>query len=152
MRINTRTATLSAFGLAALAVAALPVLFAPAASAGDVTVWKSAYCGCCGGWIDHMRAAGFRVTVHETEEMDAVKAEQGVPEALASCHTATVDGYVLEGHVPAADVTRLLAERPAARGLSVPGMPQSAPGMDNPGEPYTVVTFGNGAPQVFARH
>ena len=122
------------------------------AGAAAVEVWKSAGCECCDGWVRHMRAAGFDVTVHTVDDMTPVRRAAGVPEELESCHTARVGGYVVEGHVPAADVRRLLAERPAARGLSVPGMPQSAPGMDNPGEPYEVVLFGRSEPTVYARH
>lgn len=125
----------------------------PSATAATVTVWKSASCGCCGAWVDHMREAGYAVQVIETDDLDPVREAKGVPAALGSCHTATVGGYVLEGHVPAADVARLLAEKPQARGLAVPGMPQSAPGMDIPGEPYEVVLFGTpGGVRLFARH
>jgi hypothetical protein len=93
------------------------------------------------------------VTVTPVEDMDAVRSAKSVPSDLQSCHTAVVDGYVLEGHVPVGDVKRLLAEHPNARGLAAPGMPQSAPGMDQPGEPYTVVIFGTPAgTRIFARH
>ncbi|CAA6603104.1 exported hypothetical protein [Rhodospirillaceae bacterium LM-1] len=124
------------------------------AVAQQVDVWKSASCGCCGGWVDYMKKEGFKLSVQNTEEMDAVKAKHGVPEALASCHTATIDGYVIEGHVPAQDIRRLLSERPKARGLSAPGMPQDAPGMDgNTGQPYQVYLFrDDGTREVFARH
>jgi len=112
------------------------------AVAGEVTVYKSPSCGCCGGWVAHMRANGFRVTVNNLDDLDPVKELAGVPDALVSCHTAFVGGYAIEGHAPAASVLRLLAERPAARGLAVPGMPASAPGMDGPeAEPYTVLAF-----------
>lgn len=116
-------------------------------------VWKDATCGCCDGWVKHMKAAGFEATVHDVTDLQAVKAAHGVPDALQSCHTAVVDGYVVEGHVPAADVRRLLAERPRAKGLSAPGMPPSSPGMDIPGTPYEVVLFGApGGDRVWARH
>lgn len=115
---------------------------ASAAVLPTVEVWKNPSCGCCGGWAQHMRNAGFPVTVTPVEDMDAIRSAKGVPGDLQSCHTAVVDGYVVEGHVPAADVKRLLAERPPAKGLAIPGMPQSAPGMDQPGEPYTVILFG----------
>lgn len=107
-----------------------------------VTAWKSPSCGCCGGWIRHMRAAGFPVTALDVADVQPIKDSHGVPPALASCHTALVGGYVVEGHVPAADIKRLLEERPAAKGLAAPGMPASAPGMDGPHEPYEVVLFG----------
>ena len=118
-------------------------LIGPAKAAAGVTVWKSASCGCCGGWVDHMRKAGFTVTVHEVDDVDPVKARLGVPDRLQSCHTAEVDGYVLDGHVPADSVARLLRERPAAKGLAVPGMPQGSPGMETGvKDPYQVVLFG----------
>jgi hypothetical protein len=140
--------------LALLASRPAAALAAPAASGATLDVWKSPSCGCCGGWVEHMRAAGFAPRVHEAEDLEPVKRARGVPPALASCHTAVVDGYVVEGHVPAADVLRLLAERPRARGLAVPGMPMDAPGMDGrTGEPYEVVLFGaEGGDRVFARH
>ena len=134
-----------------LAAAAAPL--AVAAPTTRVEVWNDPSCGCCDGWVRHMRAAGYKVTVHQVADMQAVKEANGVPDALQSCHTAAVEGYVVEGHVPAADVRRLLAERPRARGLSAPGMPPSSPGMDIPGMPYEVVLFG--APdgdRVWARH
>lgn len=115
-------------------------------------VWKSPTCGCCKDWVDHVRAAGFPVEVTETEAMNPVKARLGVPPALASCHTAEVAGYTLEGHVPADLVKRLLAERPMAKGLAVPGMPQGSPGMETGvKEPYDVVLFGGGEPRVYER-
>lgn len=136
--------------LAALLAAALP---GAARAEPRVEVWKSPSCGCCGGWIDHMRKAGFAVSVHDVEDVTPIKLRHGVGDALASCHTALVDGYVIEGHVPASDVRRLLAERPALRGLTVPGMPASAPGMDMPGEPYDVLAFdAGGAARVWAKH
>ncbi|MBP2228642.1 hypothetical protein J2847_001933 [Azospirillum agricola] len=128
---------------------------APAAAAQVVEVWKARTCECCTGWVRHMIAAGFAVTVHEVDDVDPIKAEHGIPGQLHSCHTSVVDGYAVEGHVPAADVKRLLAERPKARGLSVPGMPQDAPGMDmKTGEPYQVVLFGapDGRMRVYATH
>jgi hypothetical protein len=107
-----------------------------------VNVWKAASCGCCGGWITHMRRAGFAVSVHELADVQPVKERRGVPEELQSCHTAVVAGYVIEGHVPAGDIRRLLEERPGAKGLAVAGMPSSAPGMDGPKERYEVTLFG----------
>ncbi len=122
------------------------------ADAADLEVWKSPSCGCCGGWIDHMKAEGFSVVVHDLEDVTPVKDRHGVTPDLASCHTAVIDGYVIEGHVPAADVRRLLAERPKATGLTIPGMPQSAPGMDMPGEPYEVLLFSPGGASLYSRH
>jgi hypothetical protein len=148
-----RRATL--FGLAATSVtgACLPLGRVQAAPGPFVEMWKDRACACCGAWARHMRESGFDVRVHEVADMERVKQANGVPDALQSCHTAVVGGYVIEGHVPADDVRRLLAERLRARGLSVPGMPPSAPGMDIPGHPFQVVLFG--APtgdEVYARH
>lgn len=107
---------------------------APAAAVKpEVVIYKSPTCGCCGKWEEHIRAAGYEIVQKPTEDMTAVKTAQHVPSALASCHTAVVGGYVIEGHVPAHAITRLLSERPAARGLVVPGMPAGSPGMANPG-------------------
>jgi hypothetical protein len=118
-----------------------------------VMVWKDANCGCCEGWVRHMRQAGFSVMVRDSNDMAAVKKARGVPDVLQSCHTAVVHGYVIEGHVPASDVERLVTERPTAKGLAVPGMPASAPGMDRPGQAYTVVLFGTaGDDRIYARH
>lgn len=96
-----------------------------------VEVWKSPSCGCCKDWVAHMEANGFAVKVHDSGNT-AMRGRLGIPMALGSCHTALVAGYALEGHVPAADVKRLLAQRPQAVGLAVPGMPVGSPGMDGP--------------------
>jgi hypothetical protein len=126
---------------------------ASAASLPAVEMWKNPSCGCCSAWAEHMRKAGFTVTVTGVEDMDSIRRAKGVPNDLQSCHTAVVDGYVVEGHVPAADIKKLLAERPSAKGLAAPGMPQSAPGMDKPGEPYTVTLFGTPAGnRTYAQH
>jgi hypothetical protein len=123
------------------------------AQAVRVEVWKDPSCGCCEGWVKHMQAAGFEAIVHDVADLQAIKAVNRVPDALQSCHTATVGGYVIEGHVPAADVRRLLADRPRAHGLAAPGMPPSSPGMDIPGTPYEVVLFGApGGDRFWARH
>jgi hypothetical protein len=106
-----------------------------------VTTYKSPTCGCCSKWVDHMRASGFEVTATNVEDMAAVKQKYGVPDKAGSCHTSVVGDYVIEGHVPADVVKRLLAERPKLAGLATPGMPASAPGMDIPGQPYTIVGF-----------
>jgi hypothetical protein len=132
-------------GIVLAGVAALGLIFvlsgSPAA-AQTVEVWKSQFCGCCGNWVRHMEDAGFTVTVHDTEDLAPIKEAHGVPPDLQSCHTATVEGYVLEGHVPADTVRRLLAEDPSAQGLAVPGMPPSAPGMDTGPGSYAVMLFG----------
>ncbi|PMR69257.1 DUF411 domain-containing protein [Halomonas heilongjiangensis] len=98
--------------------------------APQVEMHKDPNCGCCSAWAEHLEAEGFEVRVHETRDMRAVKLEHGVTPELASCHTAVVDGYVIEGHVPAADIRRLLEERPDVAGLAVPGMPHGSPGME----------------------
>jgi hypothetical protein len=106
-----------------------------------MTVHKSPTCGCCGKWIEHVQKAGFSVTEHNMDDVTPVKKEKGVPEQLYSCHTTVVGDYVIEGHVPADLVKRVLREHPAILGLSAPGMPQSAPGMDQGNEKYDVVSF-----------
>lgn len=118
-----------------------------------VTVYKSAACVCCGGWVEHMEDAGFDVDVVEDRNLMAVKADRGVPPALHSCHTATVDGFTVEGHVPAADVKRMLRERPSLAGIGVGGMPTGSPGMPGIPEPYAVEAFrGDGSTAVYAEH
>ena len=142
--------------LSALACGAALGLAAPAlASPNEVVMYKDPNCGCCGKWAEHMRSAGFAVKEVANPRMDLVKQEAGVPEALGSCHTAKVGGYVVEGHVPAADVRRMLAEKPAIRGLSAPGMPLGSPGMEGPypAERYDVVSFdAQGRSAVFSKH
>lgn len=112
--------------------------------------------GCCSKSVDHLREKGFEVRTTDMRDLTDIKARHGVPRQLESCHTALVGGYVLEGHVPAADVQRLLEERPAIAGLAVPGMPIGSPGMEVPGtkaERYDVIAFDESArTEVFARH
>jgi len=128
--------------LGAIVAAAVVVGRSAAAASSTIDVYKDPACGCCGKWVEHLRANGFSARVHETAALDAFRARAGVPAALASCHTALIDGYVIEGHVPAAEIRRLLADRPQALGLAVPGMPAGAPGMDIPRAPgYTVLLF-----------
>ncbi|WP_366524224.1 DUF411 domain-containing protein [Brevundimonas sp.] len=119
-------------------------------------MYKTPTCGCCTAWVDHMRGAGFEAQVNELPDLRSIRSTQGVPEALASCHTALIGGYVLEGHVPAADVRKLLTEHPEAVGLVVPGMPLGSPGMETPDgqrEPYeTLLILKGGGTRVFARH
>jgi hypothetical protein len=116
-----------------------------------MTVYKSPWCGCCDAWVDHMRAAGFEIEAKEVEDLAPIKLMAGVPAALQSCHTASLGGYVFEGHVPADVVKRFLAQRPDARGLAVPGMPVGSPGMEGPNpQPYAVLAFDrDGAATVF---
>lgn len=136
---------------AALALGAWLIAPGTPAAAG-ITVYKSPWCGCCGNWVGYLRGQGYSVAVEEREDMEPVKARFGVPERLQSCHTAVVDGYVIEGHVPAADIARFLEERPEARGLSVPGMTAGTPGMGQGGDPYQVILFGDAGGTVYATH
>lgn len=125
-----------------------------AANVPKITVTKDPDCSCCGRWIAHLNASGFDATVSESADLNKVKSRLGVPDELASCHTAEVEGYVIEGHVPAVAIRRLLAERPEARGLAVPGMPTGAPGMEAAGsapQRYDVVLFGPFGRRIFAR-
>ena len=131
--------------VAAVALAAAPVAFAQAAPV--VEVWKTPSCGCCKDWIRHMESNGFRINAHDVDSTAEVRSRLGLPEAYSSCHTASIGGYVLEGHVPANDIKRLLREKPAAVGLAVPGMNIGSPGMDTPAyggrkDPYDVMLVG----------
>ena len=121
-----------------------------------MTLSKNASCGCCGLWVEHMRQAGFAVEVHDLDNLDPIKTRVGVPAGKGSCHTAEVGGYFIEGHVPAEDIKRLLAEKPDAKGLVLPGMPMGSPGMENPDgrvQPYTVELVAlDGSTSVFAQH
>ena len=127
---------------------ALPLVLAGLASWGqraadnEITVYKVATCGCCSKWVDHLKENGFQVTVHDVEDTAEYSRQHGIPASARSCHLGVVGGYAIEGHVPAAEIQRLLQERPKAKGLAVPGMPIGSPGMDFPGGPpgrYAVV-------------
>ncbi|MFT4795653.1 MAG: hypothetical protein ACJAVR_002310 [Paracoccaceae bacterium] len=141
-----------------VAALATTVLAKAAHAAGPrILVAKSPTCGCCGAWIDRMRDAGFAVDARDVDQdtLYALKAQLGIGPEHASCHTAQVDGYVIEGHVPAQDIQRLLAERPDAAGLAVPGMPTGSPGMEMGDErdPYdTLLVRKDGSATVFAQH
>ena len=128
----------------------------PVAELPEVLVHKDPNCGCCALWIDHMREEGFKVRVSEEVDMGAVKQRVGVPFGKGSCHTAEVGGYFVEGHVPAQDIKRLLAEKPKAKGLTVPGMPMGSPGMEVPDgsvQPYTVeLVTQQGSTLPYAKH
>lgn len=144
----------NAFGMIALCAG---LLVAPAgfAAGEEVVVYKDPNCGCCGKWADHLRENGFQVREVATRDMALVKSEAGVPRALGSCHTALVGGYVVEGHVPASDVRRLLTEKPQLVGVSAPGMPLGSPGMEGPypADRYDVVGFdAQGKTTVFSSH
>lgn len=120
-----------------------------------VDVYKSPYCGCCEQWVAHMRQSGFKVNIHNVRDVTPVRENFGVPETMASCHTAVVGGYAIEGHVPAADVKRLLHERPKAAGIAVPGMVRGSPGMGQGQgtDSYKVMVFSKGGGNsVFAQH
>jgi hypothetical protein len=139
--------------LSAVAVAGVR----PLAQKGTaIQVYKDPTCGCCALWVEHLRKAGFSATVMDVGDMTAIKDKHGVPGQARSCHTAIVDGYVLEGHVPSEDVQRLLKQRPAVVGLAVPGMPIGSPGMEVAGmkpRPYDVLAFDkSGQTTVFASH
>jgi hypothetical protein len=152
--MKKKTATVLAAAVAAAGIGGFALFGGTTVSADTLVVYKDPDCGCCGSWVEHMERSGFDVAVRERTDMDAVKAEHGVPDALASCHTALIGDYVVEGHVPAADIRRLLAEKPAGRGLAVPGMPAGSPGMEvGYSEPYTVYLFTeSGGRRAFARH
>ncbi|MGY4288178.1 hypothetical protein ACVWXO_007398 [Bradyrhizobium sp. LM2.7] len=117
-----------------------------------ITVHKDPSCGCCSGWVQHLRDARFKLRVEETSDLESVRAQLGVPPELAACHTGEAGGYILEGHVPAAAVRRLLSEQPNIRGLAVPGMPVGSPGMEGGRpQPYTVMSFGADGQRPFMR-
>jgi len=126
-----------------------------AAAAQSIEVMKTPTCGCCTHWVDHLRAEGFEVNVTDLDDLTAVARELHVPDDLRSCHTARIGGYAVEGHVPAADIRRLLAERPDAAGIAAPGMPIGSPGMEQGSlrEPYQVILFTrDGQRRLFAQH
>ena len=116
--------------LAAVAAASAGAATGVHAAATKIEVYRSAECGCCGVWVEHLRSNGFAPEVNMVQDTSAARAKAGIPAALGSCHTALVEGYAIEGHVPASDIKRLLEERPSAKGLVVPGMPMTSPGMD----------------------
>ena len=122
------------------------------AKAQPITVWRTATCGCCGKWVDHLKAAGFEPTVHIVERPDDSPAAKNVPASLRSCHSATVEGYKVEGHVPADVIKQLLRDRPKVAGIAVPNMPAGSPGMESPYPvAYDVVAYDDkGKASVFA--
>lgn len=135
------------FSASATSIIGISMLLTPVPSVAEETgneviVYKDASCECCGRWVSHMRQNGFSVTVKNMDDMSLIKSLTGIPENMESCHTASIGNYLVEGHVPASDVKRMLTQKPAIKGLAVPGMPMSAPGMDSPeNEPYTVFSF-----------
>jgi hypothetical protein len=154
--ISRRTFVIQATGLGAALAGGSRLWGVATDNPTTLTVYKSPTCGCCTKWVDHVKAAGFATVVHDDDDMTTVKDNLGVPGKLRSCHTAQVGKYVLEGHVPAEDIQRLLKERPKLAGLAVPGMPASSPGMAVPGEPhepFEVLAYQpDGTTQLFAKH
>ena len=152
--------TRRAFIGASLGTAAVTLVGRDALAAADalakpkMTVYKSPTCGCCTKWVDHVKAAGIDVDARDVDDVSEMKRSLGVPESLWSCHTGVIDGYAVEGHVPAADILRLRKERPKVLGLAVPGMPAGSPGMEAPrSQPYEVIAFDKaGKRTVFAKH
>ncbi|UPK31355.1 DUF411 domain-containing protein [Bradyrhizobium sp. 195] len=138
--------------LALIVAGTVGAVVRPAVAAEPMIKVQDPNCGCCSGWVQHLRDAGFTVQVDDASDLAGVRRRLGVPTDLAACHTAEVGGYVLEGHVPAPAVRRLLTERPKALGLAVSGMPVGSPGMEggHP-EPYTVVLFGPAGRATFMR-
>jgi hypothetical protein len=152
--------SLARFASVAL-VASLVSAYAPASGTPErsaptkITVFKDPNCGCCRKWVDHLRTHGFDVVARDTSDINGPKRTARVPERLYSCHTAFVAGYVVEGHVPVADIQRLLTEKPKVAGIAVPGMPVGSPGMEvgNRADKYDVVAFNrDGTTSIFARH
>lgn len=150
-QISRRLLIGSAAGLALAGTA-----HAQARGSRALAVYKSPTCGCCDGWVAHMRQAGFTVAVHVVADPGTVRRARGLPDALASCHTGVIGGYAIEGHVPAVDIVRLLAEQPEAVGLALPGMPLGSPGMETPDgrkQPFdTLLVLRSGETRVFGRH
>jgi hypothetical protein len=146
---------LIAVGVGSFALSAFPSVMLAAPALPLLEVYKSPHCGCCGAWVDHMKAAGFPAKVHLVDDTTAARKRLGMPDRFGSCHTAVVGGYVVEGHVPAEEVKRLLALKPAAIGLAVPSMPPGSPGMEmgDRRDPYQVLLIDrNGRETVFASY
>lgn len=135
-----------------LSLAALLMMGPVAAAAADVVVYKSPTCGCCSAWVTHLEQSGLTVEVHNRHDMTVVKNRLGIPDRLRSCHTAIAGDYLIEGHVPADLISRVLKEKPQVVGLAVPGMPMGSPGMEGPRkDDYAVVTFDrNGEVLIYA--
>lgn len=155
-RLASRCLCWSVVAVVGIALFAIPdMASADAIASPQLTVYRTPTCGCCKSWVENMEDHGFTIDDHVVEDVDPIKTAQGLPEPLASCHTAIVDGYVLEGHVPAKDIQRLLAERPSIKGLAVPGMPVGSPGMEMGDEvdDYVTVAFDDaGHVGVFEEH
>jgi hypothetical protein len=151
-RLAALGATVIAVGGSAAAFSLRPAP-AEASPPTAITVYKTPTCGCCSAWIDHLKENGFAVTAKDVPDLTALKRHYGVTQELASCHTGFVNGYVIEGHVPADVIAKLLKEKPKVKGIAVPGMPMGSPGMEGPrSERYDVVTFDStGKTSVYAK-
>ena len=137
--------------LAAILALAVAPPFAFAGEKPPATLYKNPQCDCCEGYADYLRQNGYRVTVKPTHDLSLINKQHGVPENLEDCHTTLIGGYVVEGHVPVKTLDRLLTERPAIKGISLPGMPQDSPGMTGrKGEPFTIYELSRGTPRVYA--
>ncbi len=143
-RLISKSALAAALSLPMLAMAAAPV----------IDVYKSEFCGCCAAWVEHLKANGFAPKVTNVANPSDYRERGGIPNELGSCHTAIVQGYAIEGHVPASDIKRLLAEKPKAKGLAVPAMPLGSPGMEGPRkDPYDVLLVqADGKTKVFKHY
>ena len=150
--VNKLTAGLSA--LAVLVLFGIATIAVSPTDAQEITVYKTPSCRCCTKWVEHLEQNGFDATVVSLDDLSRVKSRLGVPHRLRSCHTAETGGYVIEGHVPAADIARLLEERPGASGLAVPGMPVGSPGMEHGDrkDPYDVILFEGDERKVYTAH
>lgn len=134
-----------------IAIALALALIATPALAAELTLYKHPSCGCCQGWAEYMQGQGWKTKIIDVDEIERIKRRHGVPAHMDSCHTAIIDGYVVEGHVPVAAIDKLLKERPKATGLSAPGMPQGSPGMSGTPEPFVVYLFGPDGTKPFMR-
>jgi hypothetical protein len=151
----TKTLLRAGLGAGALALIAAAGINLSAQRPVTIEVFKTSTCGCCALWVKHLEANGFTARVTDMDDLSQIKKKHGVPSRAASCHTAVVGGYAIEGHVPAAEVQRLLKERPAVAGLAVPGMPLGSPGMEfgDTKQPYDVIAFDKaGQLKVFASY
>jgi hypothetical protein len=143
IRQYIRLLTLGLVTIAVIIVLMSAPSMAASSKASEITVYRAPSCSCCGGWIAHLAAQGFQLKEIATSNMNMLKQQHGVPNDLASCHTAVIQGYVIEGHVPVKDIKRLLAQHPKVAGIAVPGMPIGTPGMEDGDrrEPFTVFSF-----------
>ena len=152
--VRTFALGVSFLALALTTGAAPPSTTDPTSKKPTITVYKDPSCGCCKSWVEHLIKHGYRVDAKDTRSMTEIKRTLGVPDPLSACHTAVVSGYLIEGHVPAADIARLLKEKPKVAGLAVPGMPMGSPGMEGPrSQHYQVLSFDKaGKTKVFASY